>query len=307
MPELIPLSAFIATALLVLALFLPPERGLRQRLAPYSRRYTSARERELAAPPAPRLLRPAARALARLIASTTPARIRERAALDLERAGRPMDVNTFLAIRGLVAVGLPLAYLAAAARLAQPLALPAVLVTAALFLAGGQLCGLWVRSRARLRQRLIERALPSALDLLTVCMEAGLAFDAALARLAEKTHGPLADELARVRQAMHFGNPRREALRDFARRTELRDVSSLVAAILQADQMGMSLAPVMRAQAAELRTRRRQRAEEQAMEAAIKMLFPLVFCILPATVLVVLGPALVILYTQILVQMSGWP
>jgi tight adherence protein C len=148
--------------------------------------------------------------------------------------------------------------------------------------------------------------LPGALDLITVCMEAGLSFDAGLAKVVEKTHGPLADEFAQVLQEMQLGKPRRAALRELAHRTEVRDLSSFVAAIVQADQLGMSLAPVMRAQADEVRTRRRQLAEEQAMKAPIKMLFPIVFCILPSTVLIMLGPAVVAMFGQILAQMSEW-
>jgi tight adherence protein C len=137
-------------------------------------------------------------------------------------------------------------------------------------------------------------------------MEAGLSFDAGLAKVVEKTRGTLADEFARVLQEMQLGRARRESLRELARRVDVRDLSALVAAIVQADQMGMSLAPVLRAQADDLRTRRRQRAEETAMKAPVKMLFPLILCILPSTMLVVLGPGIVTLYTQLLVQANGW-
>lgn len=304
MLELIPLLTFVTTVLFVLALAPPPRRSLRQRLAPYTRRYASARERELAGSVVERLLLPAGRSLASLAASTAPARIRERAALDLARAGQPADVTTYLALRGLAMLGLPLAYVVVAARLGRPLDLPGLGAVALLFLAGSHVSGWWVRSRISERERRIERALPSALDLITVCMEAGLAFDAGLAKVVEKTRGPLAEEFARALQEMQLGKPRREALRDLARRTAVRDLASFVAAISQADQMGISLAPVMRSQADEVRVRRRQRAEEQAMQAAIKMLFPLIFCILPAMVLVVLGPAFVTLYVDILSQMA---
>jgi tight adherence protein C len=150
----------------------------------------------------------------------------------------------------------------------------------------------------------VLRKLPTALDLITVCMEAGLSFDSGLAKVVEKTKGTLSDEFGRVLYEMQIGKPRREALRDMGQRVQVRDLTAFVAAIVQADQMGMSLGPVMRAQSEEVRTRRRQYAEEQAMKAPIKMLFPLMFCILPATMLVVLGPAMVTLFTQILTQMK---
>lgn len=306
MPELIPVLTFITTALFVLALVPPSERTLHQRLVPYTRRYASARERTLTTSAVQRLLLPAWRALVSVAASTAPARLRERAALELARAGQPMAVTTYLAIRGLVMLGLPLAYALTTARLGQRLDLFGLLIVAALFLAGSHLSSWWVRSRIKQRENQIERALPSALDLITVCMEAGLSFDAALAKVVEKTRGPLAEECARVLQEMRLGKPRREALRELAQRSNVRDLASFVAAIAQADQMGISLAPVMRTQADEVRTRRRQHAEERAMQAAVKMLFPLIFCILPATMLVVLGPAFVTLYVEILSQMGNW-
>jgi tight adherence protein C len=155
------------------------------------------------------------------------------------------------------------------------------------------------------RQQDVLRALPTALDLVTVCMEAGLSFDSGLAKVVEKTRGTLSDEFGRVLTEMQMGKARREALRDMAKRLSTRDVSSFVAAIVQADQMGMSLGPVMRAQSDDVRLRRRQRAEEQAMKASVKMLFPLMFCILPSTMLVVLGPGMVTMFTQLLPTMGN--
>jgi tight adherence protein C len=202
--------------------------------------------------------------------------------------------------------GLPLGYALFAARTGKGLDLFGLVVVAVLFLAGSRLSSWWVRSRIKQRESQIERALPSALDLITVCMEAGLSFDAGLAKVVEKTRGPLAEECGRVLQEMQLGKPRREALRELAQRTAVRDLAAFVAAIVQADQMGISLAPVMRAQADEVRIRRRQRVEERAMQAAVKMLFPLIFFILPAMMLVVLGPAFVTLYVEILSQMGSW-
>jgi tight adherence protein C len=307
MPELLPATlTFVTTALFVLALFPPRAQTLRQRLAPYGHRSVPARERVLAHSFIERLLAPTGRRLMGLAGRTAPTHIRQQAALDLARAGHPLSVDLYLALRGAAMLGLPLAYVAYLAQSGQPIDTMGMLIVAGLFFVGSRGSGWWVRRKARARQNKIERALPSALDLITVCMEAGLSFDSGLAKVVEKTRGPLADEFARVLQEMQIGKPRRTALRDMAHRVDVRDVSSFVAAIVQADQMGMSLGPAMRVQADEVRTRRRQLVEEQAMKAPVKMLFPLVLFILPATMLVVLGPAIVTLFTEILRQMAEW-
>lgn len=303
----LPLLAFVSVALLVLAAAPRRERTVRQRLAPYGRRAgmaSPARERALAGSFLHRVLRPVVRSGVAMVSSATPTGIRERALLELARAGDPVGVDTYLAIRGVAMLGLPLTAILFFTRGSEGMTPLGLVMVAGLFLAGRRVTSWWIGGRVTARQGTVERSLPGALDLVTVCMEAGLSFDAGLAKMVEKTRGPLADGFARVLQEMQIGKPRREALRDLARRTQVRDLSTFVAAVAQADQMGMSLAPVMRAQADEVRTRRRQRAEEQAMKAPVKMLFPLIFCILPATMLVVLGPAVVTLFTQILVQMA---
>lgn len=137
----------------------------------------------------------------------------------------------------------------------------------------------------------IERALPDALDLLTISVESGLGFDAALSHVARNTEGPLADEFARVLQEMQIGMGRAAALRAFADRTDVADVKGFLSSMVQADGLGIPIAHVLRVQAKEIRTRRRQRAEEQAQKVAIKILVPLVFCILPCLFIAVLGPA----------------
>lgn len=169
-----------------------------------------------------------------------------------------------------------------------------------LFWMGQRLPRMWLRQRIRAREARIERALAPAMDLITVSMEAGLAFDAALGKVVEKTSGPLRDEFEQVLREMTLGKPRRDALRDLARRVPLPDMASFVAAVVQADQMGLGLGTVMRGLADELRTKRRQRAEEQAMKAPVKMLFPLIFFIFPSMMLVVVGPAVVIIFTKVL-------
>ena len=141
------------------------------------------------------------------------------------------------------------------------------------------------------RTHKIQRALPDAIDLLTISVESGLGFDAALAQVARNTDGPLADEFARVLQEMQIGLGRGAALRALGDRTHVADVKGFVSSMVQADALGIPIAHVLRVQSREIRTKRRQRAEEQAQKVAIKILIPLIFCILPCLFIAVLGPA----------------
>lgn len=147
------------------------------------------------------------------------------------------------------------------------------------------------------RQEKIRKALPDALDMLTVCAEAGLGFDASLAQVARNTTGPLAMEFARALQEMQIGKSRTEALHALSRRSSVPELRSFVSALVQASELGIALAAVLREQARELRVRRRQRAEERAQKVPVKILFPLIFCIFPAMFVVVLGPAVITIAT----------
>jgi tight adherence protein C len=140
------------------------------------------------------------------------------------------------------------------------------------------------------RQEKMQKELPDAMDMMTVCMEAGLGFDAALARVARNTKGALANEFARSLQEMQFGMSRTEALKALAARTTVPELRTLVSALVQAALLGIPVAAVMREQAADMRLKRRQRAEEKAQKVTVKILFPLIFCLLPALFIVVIGP-----------------
>ena len=148
-----------------------------------------------------------------------------------------------------------------------------------------------LRNAGEKRQQEILKGLPDALDMLTVCVEAGLGFDSALARVAVNTEGPMAMECARVIQEMQFGKSRSEALRGLADRTDVVEIKIFVSALIQAGELGISIGSVLREQAAEMRVRRRQRAEEKAQKLPVKILMPLILCLLPAMFVVVLGPA----------------
>jgi tight adherence protein C len=148
-------------------------------------------------------------------------------------------------------------------------------------------------SRADDRQKLITLALPDTLDQMTIAVEAGLGFDAALQKAATNGTGPLAEELIRTLQDQSIGRSRHDAYRALELRTNSEDLRRFIRAISQADAFGISVADVLRVQARDMRVRRRQRAEEQAMKVPVKVVFPLVFCILPVLFIVILTPAVI--------------
>lgn len=148
-----------------------------------------------------------------------------------------------------------------------------------------------INSRAHDRQEAIKYSLPDTLDQMTIAVEAGLGFDAAMAKAARNGKGPLAEELIRVLQDMSIGRSRRDAFMELENRTNQEDLRRFVRAVVQADQYGISIGDVLRVQAGEMRLKRRQRAEEQAMKVTVKIIFPLVFCLLPVLFIVLLTPA----------------
>lgn len=161
------------------------------------------------------------------------------------------------------------------------------------FILGYMLPDSWLNAQVKQRRKEIERTLPDVLDLLTVSVEAGLGFDAALLKVVEKQKGVLAEEFLRVLQEIKMGRPRREALRDLAKRNQVEDLSNVIASLVQADQLGIPVGGVLRNQAVQIRQKRRQRIEEKAQKAPVKMIIPLVFFVFPSIFVVVLGPALI--------------
>ena len=153
----------------------------------------------------------------------------------------------------------------------------------------------WLGGRVKKRQKAILLMIPDSLDLLTISVRAGLGFDAALGKVVEKLKGPLSDEFRRALAEVRVGKARRDALRDIIPRTEVPALTNFIGAIIQAEQLGVSVSKVLQVQSEQLRIERRQRAEEQAAKAPIKMLFPLVGCIFPSLFVVILGPALILI------------
>src|SRR2546421_249344 len=163
------------------------------------------------------------------------------------------------------------------------------------FLVGRYLPDVWLNNKIKGRQKELRLALPNALDLLTISVEAGLGFDAAIGRLTEQFKNALSDEFAQVLNEIRLGRPRLEALDDMGRRSGVEELHTFIQALIQSEQLGVGIAKVLRIQSEEMRRRRRQRAEEQAAQAPLKMLFPMIGCIFPTLFIVLMGPAVIII------------
>lgn len=262
---------------------------------------TDVRKRELSIPFYQRVFLPSVRRVGKVGRRVTPASVTERLGKELVYAGSPVgwDAERVLAMKMLGA-----ALIAGGALLLGRLAAFNSFRTLVLMGLGafvGYYIPEWVlRSKSGKRQHLMQRALPDALDLLAITVEAGLGFDAAVARVARQSGGPLGEELHRVLQEMQIGKTRSDALRDLADRTSIPELKSFVLAMVQADIFGISISKVLQVQAREMRIKRRQRAEEQAQKVPVKIVFPLILCIFPSLFIVLLGPAVITIYENIL-------
>lgn len=250
------------------------------------------RASQLAVPVTARVLLPGVIRLGRGLRRFTPASVLERLDLQLRTAGSPegWDAERFLAAK-IVALGALLVGSVAttsALGLGATRTLPIVMFATAI----GYYVPEWIiRSQAEKRQALIQRHLPDALDLLSITVEAGLGFDAAVQRVSRQVDGPLGQEFHRVVQEMQLGKSRADALRDLSERTTVSELRSFVLAMVQADIFGIPIAHVLAVQADELRTKRRQRAEEKAQKIPVKILGPLLIGIFPALMILIIGPA----------------
>lgn len=248
-----------------------------------------ARQAELAVPLWRRLVEPLFSRLQRKRTASGPATgaLTRRLAL----AGNPggLTASEFTILRHLAAAG-GIVVGAALAALGLPAATGAVLVIGG-GITGWVIPGFYLTSRINRRRREVLKALPDTLDLLTVSIEAGLGFDGALQKVVEKTRGTLASEMREMLREIQVGKPRREALRDMAGRLAVDDLTAFVGAVVMAEQMGVRIGNILRTQSDQMRLKRRQQAEERALKAPVKMLFPLIFFIFPATFIILLGPA----------------
>jgi tight adherence protein C len=256
-------------------------------------------ELELQQPFLERTLRPLASGLSGRMSRVASSSFTERTEKRLALAGNPGDlrVSDWLGIKAIGAiVGAILFFFlfAIVGVLGFPFIIGALLsLVGALF--GYTIPEFWLGGRVKKRQKAILLMIPDALDLLTISVRAGLGFDAALGKVTEKLKGPLSDEFRRSLAEIRVGKARRDALRDIVTRTEVVPLTNFIGAIIQAEQLGVSISKVLQVQSEQLRIERRQRAEEMAAKAPIKMLFPLVGCIFPSLFIVILGPAMILI------------
>jgi len=251
-------------------------------------------ELELQQPFAERTLRPLVARLSRMGGRLTKVSSTEVAEKRLAMAGNPGDLKLtdWMGVKILVSIAMgTIMFLLFGVLFANLMGgLLIALIGAGI---GYMLPEFWLGRKIKARQKVILVMIPDTLDLLTISVRAGLGFDAALAKVVEKLPGPLSDEFRRALAEVRVGKARRDALRDMVPRTNVAPLSNFIGAIVQAEQLGVSISKVLQIQSEQLRIERRQRAEEQAAKAPIKMLFPLVGCIFPSLFIVILGPALI--------------
>jgi tight adherence protein C len=269
----------------------PPRRDVRQRLDDYLERGDVVMDEALSEPFLRRAVWPTLRSLLHMLGRLLPSRSAESTRQQLQQAGNPggLIVLDFYGIRVLVlilAVGLSFLLYTRSTDLTTGL-LSIVLV----IIAGYVLPLYWLRTRIHRRRDEILRALPDALDMLTIAVEAGLAFESAMVRVGDRWDNALTREFRRAAAEMRVGMSREEALSRMAARCNVAELTTFIAVLVQSSQLGVGIAAVLHAQAMTLRDQRRQRAEELARQAGIKMLIPLVFFILPALFVAILGPA----------------
>lgn len=267
--------------------------SIEERLSQYGEQPMSIEEIELSLPFSERVLAPVFLKLARSASRLTPRSNIETLRQKLLEAGSPSKIgpSEFLGLRivvgGVAGGAFFLIFVVTGASLTQLLLFPLLIAGF-----GYMIPSVWLNRKIKDRQKEIQLSLPDAIDLLTISVEAGLGFDPALQRVAEKWENELTREFRRMLSEIRMGKSRREALREMANRINVDDLNVFIASVIQADQLGVSIAQVLRVQSKQMRMRRRQRAEEKAHKAPIKMLFPMILLIFPAMYVVILGPAI---------------
>jgi tight adherence protein C len=280
---------------------------LQARLAEFIERgnVTSLEEIELSQPFSERVIIPIVKRIGELSARFTPQKAIQDTSRMMEQAGNPwpIDAATFLAIRFILAVVMGGFVITMVLLSPSPNPGDNAMYIGGAVLGGFYLPHIMLTSRITARQKEIRNAMPDALDLLTICVEAGLGFDAAMGKVSSKWDNQLSLAFARVIKEIQLGKVRREALKDMADRLGIDEMTSFVAAIIQSEQLGVSMAKVLRIQSEQMRIKRRQLAEEKAHQAPIKMLFPMAILIFPSIMIVLMGPAVLILMQSSLGQM----
>lgn len=276
------------------------EDPLAARLAEYSQRgdSVSLEEIELSQPFSDRVVMPIMRRIGEMASRFTPQHAVDQTRKLLELAGNPgrMDASTFMVLHFVAAVlfgGLVFVLTLFSKTFSLPIKL---LIVLAFTVLGYFFPDLWIRSKINGRQKGVRKAMPDALDLLTICVEAGLGFDAAMSKVNEKWDNELSMAFGRVIREIQLGKLRRDALRDMADRLGIAEMTSFVAAVVQSEMLGVSMAKILRIQSDQMRMKRRQHAEEEAHKAPIKMIFPMGLFIFPSLMIVLLTPAALRLY-----------
>ncbi len=255
---------------------------------------TSLEQIEMQQPFTQRVLLPLLQRIGDLSSSFTPEKVLQDTTRKLEIAGNPgrIDASTFLATRFVAAIFFGGILLAVGLFSPNPWPLARTFLVVLVFtVLGFFFPQLWLQSRINARQKEIRKAMPDALDLLTICVEAGLGFEAAMSKVSEKWENQLSLAFLRAIREIQLGKARRDAMRDMAERIGIPEMTSFVAAIIQSEILGVSLAKVLRIQSDQMRVRRRQIAEEAAHQAPVKMILPLAFLIFPSIFIILLTPA----------------
>jgi tight adherence protein C len=273
---------------------------VQQRLTAYggggvAEKQLTLEEVELQRPFSERFLRPAIERLGSIMSRSTPQKARQNLMNRLELAGRPGNLTPedFAAVRIVAAAVMAAIGLLLGLLLANPIYLAVAVVVGAIL--GFYLPALWLKQKVDKRRNEIQKGLPDAMDLLVIAVDAGLGFDAALARVTDKYKNALSDEFAKVLREVSLGRPRLEAMDEMGRSSGVEDLHNFIQAIIQSEQFGTGIGKILRIQADEMRRKRRQRAQEKAAQATLKMMLPMVGCIFPTLWIVLLGPAALIL------------
>ncbi|MBT3188793.1 MAG: type II secretion system F family protein [Anaerolineae bacterium] len=271
---------------------------LASRLVEFSERgeVASLEEIELSQPFRERVILPILLRVGELSARFTPQHLIEDTELKIELAGNPIraGASTFLASRFVIAgvLGSFLTIIFTFAPQSGTMENINPYIVVPLFtVIGFFFPQLWLQSKIDRRQKEIQKAMPDALDLLTICVEAGLGFDAAMSKVSEKWDNELSLSFARAIREVQLGKLRRDALKDMSDRIGIAEMTSFIAAVIQSEQLGVSMAKVLRIQSEQMRIKRRQRAEEEAHKAPVKMIIPMAFLTFPSIFIVLLAPA----------------
>ena len=299
-PAVLALFAGLGVLLIFIGLARTPSRNtaemVAQRLSVYGgEKPLTLEEVELQRPFSERFLRPAIERLGSIMSRSTPQKARQNLMNRLDLAGRPGNLTPedFAAVRIVAAAVMAAVGLLIGLLLANPVYLVISVALGAVL--GFYLPVLWLKQKVDARRAEIQKGLPDAMDLLVIAVDAGLGFDAALARVTDKYKNALSDEFAKVLREVSLGRPRLEAMDEMGRSSGVEDLHNFIQAIIQSEQFGTGIGKILRIQADEMRRKRRQRAQEKAAQATLKMMLPMVGCIFPTLWIVLLGPAALIL------------